>query len=36
VIPISGAVGQNMQPLLDALWKMVHPDGKGEDGWRED
>ena len=35
VIPISGAVGQNMMPLLEALWKMVHPDGKGADGWQE-
>ena len=35
VIPISGAVGQNMQPLLEALWKSVLPDGKGVDGWRE-
>ena len=36
VIPISGAVGQNLMPLLEALWAMVHPDGKGADGWDTD
>jgi len=36
VIPISGGVGNGLQVLLEALWKMVHPDGKGADGWTEE
>ncbi|USN98570.1 MAG: GTPase ObgE [Phycisphaeraceae bacterium] len=34
VVPISGATGTGMIPLLEALWKMVHPAGEKVEGWK--
>ena len=34
VVPISGATGTGMIPLLEALWKMVHPEGETVEGWK--
>ena len=34
VVPISGAAGTGMIPLLEALWSMVHPAGEKVEGWK--
>ncbi len=34
VIPISGATGTGMVPLLEALWEMVHPQEEKIEGWK--
>jgi GTP-binding protein len=34
VIPISGAAGTGMIPLLESLWKLVHPEGEKVEGWQ--
>lgn len=34
VVPISGATGTGMIPLLEALWTMIHPAGEEVAGWK--
>jgi len=33
-IDISGAARQNLRPLLERLWRLVHPEGHATPGWK--
>ena len=35
-LSISGATKQNLKPLLERLWRMLHPGSPGGEGWKDE